>query len=92
MREKAELMILPMVLETFFVSLYIGWVLCLFVFNTNVMLATHGRLAYSVTYLCIYHILLVLVSYCYFFAKFSNPGEPESLEYYFERPGLRVGR
>ena len=91
--KKALGIIFPILLGSVFIFLYIGWIIFLYFLNTSNMFASAGITAYSIIYLIIYHLLTIMIIYCYFYTMCANPGEPPQYwGFYYESPDVRKQR
>ena len=66
----------PIFIGLFILAIYLTMIINLIFLNTDNLFSTTAGKWVTIAYLIIFHLLLLIVIYCYFFTMFSNPGEP----------------
>lgn len=82
----------PISILLFFISVYLLLIVNLYFLNRDMMFGNGLVAAFSITFLIIFHILIILIIYCYFYVMFTNPGEPPLFWGFNDRPEDRKRR
>ena len=83
--------IYPLGIFLFILTIYFCLIITLFFLHPQ-MFTTKPNLIFSIIYLTIFHILLILIIYCYLVTMFKNPGEPPQFWGFNDRPEERRKR
>lgn len=66
----------PIFIGLFVLAIYYTMIVNLVFMNLDNLFATKAGKWATIAYLAVFHTLLALIVYCYFYMLFSNPGEP----------------
>ena len=66
----------PIFIGLFVLGIYLTMIVNLIFLNTENLFSTIAGKWVTIVYLIIFHALLVMIIYCYFYTMFANPGEP----------------
>lgn len=75
-KKKLMGLLYPVFILIFMLAVYYCLIVNLIYLNRDIVFKNTVSTAITITYLVVFHILLVIITYCYLFCMLSNPGEP----------------
>ena len=75
-KKKVLGLLYPIFIGLFICAIYYTMIINLIFLNTKNLFSTSAGKWITITYLIVFHIILLMVIYSYFYTMFSNPGEP----------------